>query len=612
MVGSVLYQEMLLGTRRSRWHWFRWIYAAWSVLLTGLGLFFYLLWARRGMFWEGDFMDLSGYSQWLVGFLTWQHFLLLTLLTPVLVAGAVTDEKSRGTLQYLLTADLLSWEILVGKLVGRVYQGVLLMAIAFPIFCGFGVFAGLDVFTFLGLFGASLVLILSLGSMSLLASVWCRSTRDAVLALYCVLGIMYLIVQFLPDYLGMWTFIPAWVTNFVSNINPLYPLGKDWTTVSWEVRRERLITFSSVWGGVGLVSFLIAAKTLRWKYLRQMENAGKKKKEHWWTVHRPPVKDSPLTWKERFVEGVAPLALLRKLPTWLGVTLVAVLTAAACCVILAYHLPPRYQPPARVGQMILECDWESLRDVILSLQWQCGYAFYTQGWVVILLTALVIGIRCSGAVTGEREKNTWEALLLTPLENAQLIRGKLWGIAGASVPYLIAYAIPAVLLSLVAGPDALFWTILWLGVNVLAIFYVGAAGLWCSVRSKSSWRSLLSTLAFTYLGGFVLLCVLSAAAGLLMFFVVIIILMVSAILERYNLAPPGSGAGGVATATQWGTAYNISLCLVAAGAFALLSWLLLRSAEYRVGILERIKHWKNEPRRPFLRRRRPAAYDDWD
>ena len=47
-------------------------------------------------------------------------------------------------------------------------------------------------------------------------------------------------------------------------------------------------------------------------------------------------------------------------------------------------------------------------------------------------------------------------------------------------------------------------------------------------------------------------------------------------------------------------------------AFALLSWLLVRSAEYRVGILERIKHWKNEPRRPFLRRRRRPEDDDWD
>ena len=41
---------------------------------------------------------------------------------------------------------------------------------------------------------------------------------------------------------------------------------------------------------------------------------------------------------------------------------------------------------------------------------------------------MVVGIRCSGAISGERERLTWEALLLTPLETRYLVRGKLRGI----------------------------------------------------------------------------------------------------------------------------------------------------------------------------------------
>src|SRR5262245_66316966 len=73
----------------------------------------------------------------------------------------------------------------------------------------------------------------------------------------------------------------------------------------------------------------------------------------------------------------------------------------------------------------------------------------------MLLASLLVGIRCSGAVSGEREKQTWEALLLTPLTSRQLIRGKLWGIMGASLIYVLAYAVPALLLSLAGSASEL-------------------------------------------------------------------------------------------------------------------------------------------------------------
>ena len=46
---------------------------------------------------------------------------------------------------------------------------------------------------------------------------------------------------------------------------------------------------------------------------------------------------------------------------------------------------------------------------------------------------------------------------------------------------------------------------------------------------------------------------------------------------------------------------------VLAASFALWAWLMIKNAEYRVGILERTKHWRDEPRYPFRRRRRRAG-----
>ena len=102
----------------------------------------------------------------------------------------------------------------------------------------------------------------------------------------------------------------------------------------------------------------------------------------------------------------------------------------------------------------------------LTLLPDAGTGFLIQSLVVMLLASLVVGIRCSGAITGERERQTWEALLLTPLSARQVVRGKLWGIMGASYWYLLAYAAPAAVLSALGGLLALWWTVLWLAVTV--------------------------------------------------------------------------------------------------------------------------------------------------
>src|SRR5689334_4083314 len=129
MVGPVLHQEMLLGSRRSRLHVFRWVYAAWLVTQV---LYFYFAFlgeesARRLAYvqTQGDLPRNPVSAPEVVGsrfaetFVS-QQMILLTLAVPAFVAGAITDEKRRGTLQYLLVSDLESRHILLGKLLGRV------------------------------------------------------------------------------------------------------------------------------------------------------------------------------------------------------------------------------------------------------------------------------------------------------------------------------------------------------------------------------------------------------------------------------------------------------------------------------------------------------------
>src|SRR5207245_9032992 len=108
-----------------------------------------------------------------------QQFTLLILSTPVFVAGAVTDEKVRGTLQYLLTTDLTTWDVILGKWIARVIQVCVLFLTSLPMFCFVGVLGGLELTTLLGLGAVSLLTALAIGAASLLASVWTRRRRGA-------------------------------------------------------------------------------------------------------------------------------------------------------------------------------------------------------------------------------------------------------------------------------------------------------------------------------------------------------------------------------------------------------------------------------------------------
>jgi ABC-type transport system involved in multi-copper enzyme maturation permease subunit len=604
MVGPVLYQEMLLGARRSRWHWFRAIYFGWLMVVMFPWIFFGLLALGAGRPEGADLRDLSYLAENYLGFFLFQHFLLVLLITPVLVAGAITDEKSRGTLQYLLTTDLHPWEILLGKLAARVYQELLLALVGLPLFAFFGVLAGMDAARVLGFILCTIVLVFMAGTFSLLTSVWCRHTRDAVLTVYCV-AVAVCVLMPLARFLGdRWA--PGLIGSFLDCIYPLNPLGGYTATMPLAEYGRRLVIFTAWWGGLGFVFLAVAGLRLRGAYIRQLEKSGRQKKRHWWNLRRPPVGDHPLLWKERYIEGIAPLALLRRVPTWLGILVIFVATTIASGWILVEHLP--YGTTlANVRDMVLHGDWEGLWSVRERLDSNYG-DFMWQGWIVLLLASLVIGIRCSGAVTGEREKNSWEALLLTPIETRHLVRGKMWGIAGACVPYLLAYAVPALILAAIGGIPSLLVVLLMLAVTILGIFYVAASGIWWSVRSKSSWRSLLGTLGMTYVGGAALWCVLSGVAWI----IAIIILLFIALLEQVIYQRTGQRLGLTTSPATLINSWFIGICLCLAGAFVLLSWLLIRAAEYRVSVLERIKHWKDEPRYGFRpRRRRRYEDEDW-
>jgi ABC-type transport system involved in multi-copper enzyme maturation permease subunit len=591
MIGPVLHQEMLLGSRRNQLHLFRWVYAGWLILQV-LYLYFCFLQqenARQSNLFYSDYNTAYNpasapevVGHWFAELFVWQEMLLLVLVTPAFVAGAITDEKRRGTLQYLLTADLDARHIVLGKLLGRVAQVALVALAGLPLFALLAGFGAVHPLTLLMVAVVQVVPLLALASATVLASVWCRQTRDAVLALYVLCGL---------GWLAVW-----WFGGLLDYLNPLYVIEPAWgpgNDVDPGEAGARLLGSVLGWGVLGGVCLALAVWRLRPAYIRELEHVAPKG-PHWYSTERAPVYDEPVHWRERHVEGLAPTPSLRRVPQWLGITLVAVLTVVSSVLILVLSMEPG-KGFADVFRALLRANPGAVAGALPD----ASLGFLVQSLVLLLLATFVVGIRCSGAVTGEREKQTWEALLLTPLSAKQLIRGKLWGIMGASYWYLLAYAAPAVLLSVFGGLLALFWTVLWLAVTVLGVYFIGATGLWCSVKSKNSWRALLSTVVIGYVGGAFLYMLTSPLIVILAF----ILQVVRSLAQTYGTPT------AAATVNTWSlpalqTPFLIASSVALAAIFWLWARILLARSQRWIADRERTRHWHEEPL--YRRSRRPA------
>jgi ABC-type transport system involved in multi-copper enzyme maturation permease subunit len=580
MVGPLIYHEMLLGSRRSRDHVFRWVYACW-LLATLLWCMFvdWILYLQGAL----PFGYTPQVSRDFVDIFIPQHFILLLLVTPAFVASAVTEEKTKGTLQYLLTTDLAPVHIIAGKLVGRIVQVSTLALTGLPLLALLGALSGVEPALLFGLVVTTVFVAAGVASATFLAAVWARQTRDAVLGLYAAGVVAVTAVVTVGG--------PLAVFNPIALLEPLVQSGGAEGVLL--VGRQLFVGLLA-WGGLTATCLGLAAWRLRPAYIRQLQAQGRPSRRRWLQIARPLIGTEPMRWKEQHVEGLAPVPWMRQVPRWLGVAVTAVATIVSSCAILYALSKPGVTGPAMLDKA-LHLRFSELADDIDGSA--SGDGFLTQAVLAMNLFALLVAVRCSGSVTNERERQTWDALLLTPLTVEQLIRGKLWGIMRVSYVYLAAYAIPALLLALLAGAGAVFWTLVYLGETLLAMYYLGAVGMWSSVRARSSWRSLLLTVLVAYAAGVAIFVCLTPLVLIISW----ILYGVLWLIGNHLGLNAGNVVGSFAT---FATAFLIATCIGLVALFWFTARLFLRGAQQWIADRERTRHWEDDPTVPRRRRRR--------
>jgi hypothetical protein len=305
----------------------------------------------------------------------------------------------------------------------------------------------------------------------------------------------------------------------------------------------RLGVFGLLWGCLGVVLMVLAGRLLRPVYLVQLEKAGGQPRRARAGPRRPPVGDDPLCWRERWLEGVAPPGVFRRVPHWLGLFMTAAATA-------------------------------------LLAQWEFSGVRTSFGWPLLLhslaaasVFGLLVSLRACAAMVVEKQRNTFEPLMLTDWTYGQVVNSVCRGILLAYLPYLICYSLTALVVAAFHGPEAVALTLGFVPLVWQTVLWLGLCGLEASRGETSMLRSLFSTVI---LGGLSL--------GAVAYFWILMVGATWGTFAAIGGGPPSLfGKAGLALAvfTVTTVAAIIVPYFTARGYFRRLEWKANRSKEYQ-------------------------------
>jgi ABC-type transport system involved in multi-copper enzyme maturation permease subunit len=392
---------------------------------------------------------------------------VVVLVTPVIVVGAIGDDKDRRALDLLLTTALSNAEIVAGKLAARLaFVGMLLLT-GLPVVVLSIFFGGVDVAQLVAGYAIALLTMLSLGAFSLFLAVSQPTAGGALFRAYLFAGTLSVV-----GFMCSCAVFPAFLS----------PFGMTWLILhdSWQVRGipnpsaflTRLVIFYSLVHLLLATLFFLGAigclRNSRYRAQRAvvMLNLPTPPRDD----DLPPVRApepvqvpfrlrnvpgvgdaNPLTWKERHFGG------------WLGLDGEAIRILVALLFLLSLMIG--FAEPRVIDV------WTRL---------------------VVLLSGLgalaVVGLRATGSIVRERQQETLDGLLSLPVTRREILFAKA-KVAASLAVWPVAIAVIAVALGVIRGE------VIWLAMVgmplILAGWVVGVVGLgmWLSVRCPTRQRA---------------------------------------------------------------------------------------------------------------------------
>jgi ABC-type transport system involved in multi-copper enzyme maturation permease subunit len=476
LLGPILIYDLVATTRRGHHVLFRVLYVA--VVAAILLVMYYDGIGRRRPDMKIEAQTLSAMRIQLIQLnedffqrFMFVEFLAIVLLTPSVTAGAIAEDKERRTLEFLLATNLNNYEIVVGKLVSRLaYMGLLMLA-GLPVLALLQFLGGVEPALILAGFAAAGSMLFSLASLSILNSVIADKPRTAIFLTYFEVTLYFLASIYLPHLWKAGT-LPQPVEWFCAG-NIYTALMRLKTTVAatgtlLSGLPQILGQFATFHVSVALATLFFSIVGLRVWTRRQASGAVRHTRQLR-VRSLPQVGNLPVLWKELYAE---PLYRLQHGGSIVLTTLSAGLIV--CGGMLVFAL------------IYLELAAGKGTDKIQGIA-----RLLTM--IAASLALLATAMRACGAFAGERDRQTLDSLLTTPLKNSTIVWGKWFG-SVLSVRKVWAWLF--VLWLIAMALDAMgFFAVLWLLLACLIYScFAASLGLWCSLHCRTTMRATVFTL----------------------------------------------------------------------------------------------------------------------
>jgi ABC-type transport system involved in multi-copper enzyme maturation permease subunit len=425
------------------------------------------------------------------------------LLGQALLAGTLAGEKLRST-SALLAARVSSLEIVLGRLAGRLCVVAIVVAAGLPILVWLAALCELGPIALATLIALPAAVAFGGGGLALAVSAVTRTGRDALLVVYLFQSLL-LLAPLLGG--GLSAPMRQWIEplNPYQGIRPLAELRDP---------GPALVTMG-LWTFLGAAGCAWAAWRLRPAFLNAMDGPRRR-----WRLFRPTfgptLANQPMLWKEVSVEQGQAFSRVVK---WLGILVVAVFsgTSLALAGLVARETWFEADPDGSSSALYYLKDW---------LAWS---------WLMAWLLQWALGLRAAAAITSERQRGTWDALLVSPLEAREILWAKIYGsihgLRGMLAAVILAWAAGLLCGALDVGAFAEL-----LAQTLVIGSFMVAIGIAFSLYCESSTRAMTGTIIGWLAAG----CVFVVLAGILTLMVMLAWLFWNLL---HGMPPAGAGPG---------------------------------------------------------------------
>ena len=387
--------------------------------------------------------------------------LTLAMLAAALTGAiAVSSEKDRRTLELLLVSQLTDRELVLGKLAASLVRVVLLLVSAIPIFALATLFGGITPAQIARMFAVTAAASLAAASIATAVAFW-KETTFQTLAITLFALVAWLAAG---ETAAAWwgAAAGALVSPSRAVFAALSPSG-----------RETLVPFLGVCAGIILASNTVAVTQLRaWNVAR--ESRARAPEEETTTGQVPAVRtpsrevwDNPVLWREICTRAYGRMIVVVRV-AWL-----ALFAAAVAGIVREAQLPR----PDRMA-------------VAVAI-------------VPMALASLVaVAALAVTSITTERDRGSLDLLLVSDLEPAEFVWGKLLGVLAVAREIVL---LPLLLcVALVVGGIASLENGIYLAIGMaVLLFFSAVLGFHAGLSYPSSRRAIavaLGTVTFLLVG----------------------------------------------------------------------------------------------------------------